>query len=59
MTDPTSLLLSLGKVALAAKEWQDRFYDDREEHLRNALDNALSEPAVVAYLERTSCDEET
>jgi hypothetical protein len=49
-----TLLDALGNVARAAKQWQDRFYDDREGHLRDALDEALSEPSVVAYLERTS-----
>jgi hypothetical protein len=49
-----TLLDSLGAVARSAKKWQDRLYDDREDHLIQALDEALSEPSVVAYLERTS-----
>jgi hypothetical protein len=49
-----NLLDDLGSVARAVKQWQDRFYDDRETYLRDVLDDALSEPSVVAYLERTS-----
>ena len=57
-SDPTILLIALGKVALAAKRWQERLYDERETEYERALDIALADPTVMLYLNEV-CRKET